>query len=128
MRCYGTIFVYLSGDLAYTYEYDVEIPAGDFNFHPLYRIPRLFPSQGAIVKFDLTAECAVYTGNPEEPIKEPVTCNYTTDFVTQSCISRPSSPTASQEKCIPNIPKYSPFTLEVANTKNWEWNSVLFNR
>ncbi|NLL64016.1 MAG: hypothetical protein GX241_07310, partial [Ruminococcaceae bacterium] len=129
VRYYGTISVYLFGDLAYTYEYDVEIPAGDFSFRRLYDIPQLFPSQGAIAKFDLTAECTVYAGYagiPTELIKEPVTRNYTTDFVIQRVVyPDPAPPTASQENAYLTFQSNSPFTLEVANsTKNW--NGTLY--
>jgi hypothetical protein len=82
VRCRGTIRVSYNGS-AYVYEYDVWIPAG--GTCPLYdRIPRLFPGLSAIVRFNLTTECAVYAGTPGEPIKEPVTHNYTTDFSTRT--------------------------------------------
>lgn len=85
VRCRGTIRVSYTTDTTITavYEYDVWVPAGGTS--TLYdRIPRLFPSLSTIVRLNLTTECAVYAGTPREPIKEPVTHNYTTDFSTRT--------------------------------------------
>ena len=73
--CYGTVHSDLS-------DIDVTIPAGGTGV--LYSIPNYAPDPFVPeVTFNLTAECAVYTGIPAESIKNPVTHTYTTDFSTQ---------------------------------------------
>jgi hypothetical protein len=120
VRCYGTAKGYITwpSTASWSYEYSATIPAG--GTHILCTISQLYPD--ATVDFDVTAECAVYTGTPEEPIKEPVTCYYTTGFV-----STPALPTAphEQENAYLTFQSNSPFTLGVANsTKNW--NGILY--
>jgi hypothetical protein len=120
VRCYGTAKGYITWPYTapWSYEYSATIPAG--GTHILCTISQSYP--GATVDFDVTAECAVYTGTPEEPIKEPVTRYYTTGFV-----STPALPTAphEQENAYLTFQSNSPFTLGVANsTKNW--NGILY--
>jgi hypothetical protein len=118
VRCYGTMKGYITWPytVPWSYEYSATIPAG--GTHILYEVPQ--SNHGATVDFDVTTECAVYAGTPEEPIKEPVIRYYTTGFV-----ATPALPTAPQENAYLTFQSNSPFTLEVANhTKNW--NGILY--